>query len=127
MASTISGLYDIWLTCVSSDDDELECTEVVEEAARIINVFSAACCLKPFPPDTNGFLYYYNPPKALPCIGEICFGLASDLDSFHNGKDLLSPDKANCGSYTVLRNQLIHDGLILWTVLKMLGMTMLWA
>ena len=82
--------------CVSSDDNELECAEVVEEAARLINAFIVACPLKPFPPDTDGFLYYYNPPKAPPCISEICFRLTSDLDSFHNGKDLLSLDKTPC-------------------------------
>jgi hypothetical protein len=89
------GRYNIWLTCVSSDDNELECAEVVEEAARLINAFIAVCHLKPFPPDTDGFLYYYNPPKAPPCVGEIHFRLASDLDSFHNGKDLLSPGPDN--------------------------------
>ena len=31
---------DIWLSCISSDDDESERTEVVEEAAKLINAFS---------------------------------------------------------------------------------------
>ena len=76
----------------------------------------------PFPPDSHGFLYYHTPPKAPPFAGEIRFRCSSDPDSFHDGKDLLSLeqtpwsiplyDLVNRTSYTVLRNQLIHDGLI---------------
>ena len=78
--------------------------------------------LKPFPPGTHGFFYYYTPPKAPPFVGEVRFRRASDPDSFEGGKDLLSPDEtpwslslyalANRGSHAVLRNQLVHDGLI---------------
>ena len=84
--------------------------------------------LKPFPPDSHGFLYYYAPPKAPPCVGEIRFRLASDPDSFHTGKDLLSLNKipwslplyalANRSFYAVFRNQLVYDGLVSPTVLE---------
>ena len=89
---------------------------------------AATSRFKPFPLDADGFLYYYTPPKAPPYFGEIRFRVASDPDSFHNGKDLLSLDKipwslslytlANRGGHSVLRNQLIHDGLVSRTVLK---------
>ena len=75
-----------------------------------------------FPPDTRGFLYYYTPPKAPPLAGEVRFRLASDLDSFHDGTDLLSIDKipwsislfdlANLSTHLRLREQLLADGLI---------------
>lgn len=77
----------------------------------------------PFPPGTRGFLYYHSPPKAPPFIGEVRFRLASDLDSFHNGVDLLSADKpfpwsisalalANQSTYANLRKQLLTDGVV---------------
>ncbi|KAF8721892.1 hypothetical protein AX14_010127 [Amanita brunnescens Koide BX004] len=75
-----------------------------------------------FPPDTRGFLYYYTPPKAPPLAGEVRFRLASDLDSFHDGTDLLSIDKipwsislfdlANLSAHLRLREQLLADGLV---------------
>ena len=49
--------------------------------------------LWPFPPNMRGFLYYHTPPKAPPLVGEIRFRIASHLDNFHDGEDLLSRDK----------------------------------
>ncbi len=49
----------------------------------------------PFPPNTRGFLYYHNPPKAPPFVGELRFRCANSLEDFPNGKDLLSTDKFN--------------------------------
>ena len=82
----------------------------------------------PFPPDSDGFLYYYTPPKAPPFVGEIRFRRASNPESFHDGEDLMTMEKtpwslplydlANRGSYAVLRNQLVHDGLVSPTVLE---------
>jgi hypothetical protein len=75
-----------------------------------------------FPPDTRGFLYYHTPPKAPPFVGDVRFRLANDLDSFHDGEDLLSDDNTvpwTIPSYSLanhvnacLREQLLLDGLI---------------
>ena len=81
----------------------------------------------PFPPDTRGFLYYYTPPKAPPLAGEIRFRRANNLDSFHDGKDLLSADKipwsislfslANQSTHVSLREQVLTDKLVSPTML----------
>ncbi len=76
-----------------------------------------------FPPNTRGFLYYHTPPKAPPLVGEVRFRCASNLDDFHNGKDLLLKDKftpwsippyalSNHASYAKWRDQLILDNLV---------------
>ena len=76
-----------------------------------------------FPPNTRGFFYYHTPPKAPPLVGELRFRCASNLDDFHNGKDLLSRDQltpwsvplcalANHVSYAKWREQLILDNLV---------------
>jgi len=76
-----------------------------------------------FPPNTRGFFYYYTPPKAPPLVGELRFRCASNLDDFHNGKDLVLKDKftpwsiplyalANHVSYAKWREQLILDNLV---------------
>jgi hypothetical protein len=76
-----------------------------------------------FPPNTRGFFYYHTPPKAPPFVGELRFRCASNLDDFHNGKDLLSKDKftpwsipqyvlANYITYATWREQLILDNLV---------------
>ena len=76
-----------------------------------------------FPPNTRGFFYYYTPPKAPPLVGELRFRCASNLDDFHNGKDLALKDKftpwsiplyalANHVTYAKWREQLILDNLV---------------
>ena len=76
-----------------------------------------------FPPNTRGFFYYHTPPKAPPLVGELRFRCASNLDDFHNGKDLLVKDRfkpwsvplyalANHASYAKWREQLILDNLV---------------
>ncbi|KAF8332493.1 hypothetical protein F5887DRAFT_920986 [Amanita rubescens] len=77
-----------------------------------------------FPPNTRGFFYYHTPPKAPPpLVGELRFRCASNLDDFHNGKDLVLKDKftpwsiplyavANLVSYAKWREQLMLDNLL---------------
>jgi hypothetical protein len=75
-----------------------------------------------FSPNTRGFLYYHTPPKAPPLVGEVRFRLANDLDKFHDGEDLLTPNKApwsiplyalaNRSGRSILRDKLLLDGLI---------------
>jgi len=81
-----------------------------------------------FPPNTRGFFYYYTPPKAPPLVGELRFRCASNLEDFHNGKDLVLKDKftpwsvslfalANLVVFAKWREQLILDNLVTRTTL----------
>ncbi|KAF8350354.1 hypothetical protein F5887DRAFT_1094627 [Amanita rubescens] len=85
-----------------------------------------------FPPNTRGFFYYHTPPKAPPLVGELRFRCASNMDDFHDGKDLVLKDKftpwsiplyalANCVSYAKLREQLMLDNLVTQAMLDKWG------
>ncbi|KAF8350356.1 hypothetical protein F5887DRAFT_297990 [Amanita rubescens] len=86
----------------------------------------------PFPPNTRGFFYYHTPPKAPPLVGELRFRCASNLDDFHDGKDLVLKDKftpwsiplyalANWVGYAKLREQLMLDNLVTQATLDKWG------
>ncbi|KAF8350353.1 hypothetical protein F5887DRAFT_1125901 [Amanita rubescens] len=76
-----------------------------------------------FPPNTRGFFYYHTPSKAPQLVGELRFRCSSNLDDFHNSKDLILKDKftpwsiplyalANLVSYARWREQLMLDNLV---------------
>ncbi|TFK52153.1 hypothetical protein OE88DRAFT_1657236 [Heliocybe sulcata] len=100
-----------------------------EEAVLEMKYFSLGQTRIPFPPDSQGFLYWHLEPDAPPISGQVRLRTrtSSDPATFSSGRDLQLPDGrawhiplfeiARCSHYSGLRAHLLSERLVTTKVL----------
>ncbi|KAJ6510629.1 hypothetical protein C8R45DRAFT_393436 [Mycena sanguinolenta] len=128
MLSTLNPLYlkteDYTVLSDSRPQKQLAICFIRGKPAYGIDYFRKGTVYQPFPPRTAGFFYYHAPKDFPPMAGGLRFRITASENpaSFQDGHDLLheglpwqvslSTIAIAVGSRTVLRERLLHEGLV---------------